>query len=189
MSSARRASSASLASESSSRRRWRMSCCDFAGSDQRLGSAAMVFSISASWERREAASKIAPQVMDLAAYSGVFAFEFFYHNCDLRCAGFQHGTRGNPGANQQRQTRDYHTYPGKEIAVADVERGLHLRGIRRNQCGLLISFRFLHDPPVGINGRRDSVVGREQDPAVGLNRPHAGLVQMLKGRTSFCCTG
>ena len=57
-----------------------MSCCDFAGSDQRLGSAAIVFSISANWERREAASKIAPQVMDLAANSGVFAFEFFYHN-------------------------------------------------------------------------------------------------------------
>src|SRR5258708_22042534 len=95
MSPSRRARSASVVRVSSRRLRWRMSTWDFSGSDQRFGSPAIFFSTSASWERREAASKIAPQVMDLVADGSVFAFEFFDHKFPLRRTDFNHGTRPN----------------------------------------------------------------------------------------------
>src|SRR5579864_9475426 len=89
MSPARRDSSVSFASSDSSRRRWRMSCCERVWSDHTLGSAILV-SISASWLRSEAASKIAPQVRNFVADGGVFAFQFFYHKSRCRW-GFNQG--------------------------------------------------------------------------------------------------
>src|SRR6266700_3250232 len=67
-----------MARDSSRRRRWRISCCDFSWSDHRLGSPTF-FSISANWSRREAASKIAPQIAYFVAHRSVFAFQFFNH--------------------------------------------------------------------------------------------------------------
>src|SRR5258708_13591769 len=159
MSPSRRARSASVARVSSRRLRWRMSTWDFSGSDQSLGSAAIFFSTSASWERREAASKIAPQVMDLIADGSVFAFEFFDHKFHLRRTGFNHGTRRNACAHKQRQKRDYHTYPGKQIAVPVVERGFRQGSIWGQQRRARVSFSALHHPSVGINGGGNSVVG------------------------------
>jgi hypothetical protein len=55
-----------------------MTSCDCSGFDQKLGSD-VFFSISASWERSLAASKIAPQLAGLVFHGDVFAFEFFDH--------------------------------------------------------------------------------------------------------------
>src|SRR5213075_2163403 len=82
MSPSLRSSSASVASESSSRLRSRITDCDCCGSDHRFGSATF-FSISANCARSLVGSKIAPQISDLLPYGSVFAF---FDGSDCHCS-------------------------------------------------------------------------------------------------------
>src|SRR6266446_5849546 len=81
MSSPRRARSASVESTCSRRFFSRMTCWDLWGFDHRFGSAAC-FSISASWGRSFAGSKILPQFVHFLAYFLVFLLEFLIHEGD-----------------------------------------------------------------------------------------------------------
>ena len=78
MSPERRARSDSVASAVSSRFFSRITCWDFSGFDQSVGSA-VCFSISLSFSRSLGASKILLKVVDLVAECGVFLFQFFDH--------------------------------------------------------------------------------------------------------------
>ena len=60
------------------RLRSRITCCDCSWFDQKLGSLAF-FSTSASCSRSRGALKILPQIVDLVAHDGVFAFEILKH--------------------------------------------------------------------------------------------------------------
>jgi hypothetical protein len=71
MSPERRTSSVSVASELSSRFFSRITCWDFSGLDQSVGSA-VCFSISLSFSRSLGASKILLKVVDLVAQCGEF---------------------------------------------------------------------------------------------------------------------
>ncbi len=73
MSPERRASSSCVASAFSSRFFSRITCCDFSGFDQSVGSA-VCFSISLSFSRSLGASKILLKIVDLLAEGGVFLF-------------------------------------------------------------------------------------------------------------------
>jgi len=62
-----------VASALSSRFFSRITCCDFSGFDQSVGSA-VCFSISLSFSRRRGASKILLKIADLIAECGIFLF-------------------------------------------------------------------------------------------------------------------
>src|SRR5437899_106778 len=55
-----------------------MCCYDLAGEGQRLGSASIFLSASATWERRVTASKLSLKILHFASDSQIFAFSFFY---------------------------------------------------------------------------------------------------------------
>src|ERR1700756_1072741 len=78
MSSLRRDKSASVAKASSRRFFSRMTCWDFSGFDQRLGSEAC-FSTSVNCSRTLDASKVLPQSANLVFQSAKLLFQFFDH--------------------------------------------------------------------------------------------------------------
>src|SRR5579863_214813 len=73
---------ASLPNISSRRFFSRMTCCDFWGFDQRLGSEAC-FSISANRGRRLPASKILPKFANFVFQGRIFFFKLFDHDVVL----------------------------------------------------------------------------------------------------------
>src|SRR2546429_6690728 len=122
MSSPRRARSASVESTCSRRFFSRITCCDLCGFDQRFGSAAC-FSISASWGRSFAGSKILPQFVHFLAYFFEFLLEFLIHEGDS--AFFRNAKRATSAANEIIAHANANQSPWREYESASGVQAVH----------------------------------------------------------------
>ena len=80
---------------------------------------------------------------------------------------------------EQPTDADYRTENREPITVACVESGFRFAPIGSQQHRSLIPRSRLHDSPKRIHRRSNTRVGGAQQPAIVLDRPHSGHVEVL----------